>query len=146
MFSIVICVIDYTLYHVLSDMIEQPPTFSPEYLYNFYSITNSIFINHWIYFYIFIFFSAMCITFIIALYIEASFFLEEAKNEIIKFYSKGYPHVCIKASSGVLHGKVEDVFNKHLIILNEKEANENGVQKLISWDNVEIIEIKTNYE
>lgn len=71
------------------------------------------------------------------LYLRALYFIEDSKNEIIKFYSKGYPFILIKTSSGTLEGKIEDIFNKHFILLNHE-----GTQKITSWNNVGIIEMK----
>lgn len=71
------------------------------------------------------------------LYQWAFYFLENSRNEIIRFYSKDYPFICIKTTSGILEGKIENIFDKHFILLNNE-----GTQKITSWNKVGIIEMK----
>ena len=140
MFIILNYLICAFLFQTLASLIEQPFSLSIDYFTSLYISTKTNLPDGWFPLaYVFLFSLTFSTLFSIGLYNSTRGFLEESKHEIIKAYSTGYPFVSIKTSSGMIEGKVEDVFNKHLIILNE-----NGVQKLTSWKNVEIMEIKIN--
>ncbi|KXS46807.1 MAG: hypothetical protein AWU58_228 [Methanohalophilus sp. T328-1] len=108
-------------------------------IYSNYDIYRPI-LNNWIIVSVlYLVILVLCIIFSLILIKDFFVFLNEGKNKIIQFYSKGYPHIYIKTPSGELTGKIENVFDKHIIVLND-----NGVQKMTSWNNVEIIEINNS--
>ncbi|WP_406656366.1 hypothetical protein V7O62_10960 [Methanolobus sp. ZRKC2] len=114
--------------------------FSFQYFMQLYLHTKSILPPNWNYLALIFIFSLLVSLLSSIILCRSSFaFLGEGKSKIINYYSRGYPYVNIKTSSGSLNGHIKDVFNKHVIVLNEK-----GVQKLTSWNNIGIIEIETN--
>ncbi|WP_440951592.1 hypothetical protein [Methanococcoides sp. FTZ1] len=76
---------------------------------------------------------------IISLYLvykKSKVLLAEWKKQIISSYSKEFPYVYIIINSGTIYGKIEDIFNGNIILLNE-----DGTIKAIFWKSIEAIEM-----
>ncbi|NPE28816.1 hypothetical protein HNV12_12795 [Methanococcoides sp. SA1] len=128
----------FTTFYILLSGNEQPFTFFLKDLLGVYLRAIAV-SGSWDY--IFVSISLLSLTFVtfscLLLYLSALGFFEDSKNKIISFYSKGYPFICIKTTSGTIEGKIENIFEKHFILLNDEST-----QKITSWSKVGIIEIK----
>lgn len=70
---------------------------------------------------------------------QAKLILSEWKKQIISHYSDNFPYIYIKATSGIIYGKIDDVFGKNLILLSE-----NGIIKAVFWNTIEAIEMESS--
>lgn len=132
----------YTMFFVLLSENVEPYTFYLKDLPSIYLKSISV-SGSWDSFLIFIYLLSLVLVVLscLWLYLTAWYFIDSSKREIIKFYSEEYPFVCIRTTSGTLEGKIEDIFDKHFIILNNE-----GTQIITSWNKVGIIEMKIDSE
>ncbi len=82
------------------------------------------------------------IALLIPMYITISKLQKDAIESITNYYQCRFPYIKIKTGSGGVTGQLEDIKNKSLIALNEK-----NVLKIVPWDKIEILEasnINTN--
>ncbi len=74
--------------------------------------------------------------FIVTLYREIKYFTNRFKQRVTDFYIDDFPHIRIKTNGEDISGKVDDIHNESLIILNEDCA-----MKAIRWDQITSMEI-----
>lgn len=60
---------------------------------------------------------------------------------IMNSYKSNFPHIKIKTGSGEVEGQLQDVQNKYLVALNEK-----NVLKIIPWNKIETMEVNNKTE
>lgn len=83
--------------------------------------------------------SAFLINFIFigTLYRETKYFSNSFKQTVTNFYIDDFPHIRIKTNGEDISGKIDDIHNESLIILNERDT-----VKAIRWDQITTMEIE----
>lgn len=90
---------------------------------------------------VYLFSIGMSGVFIILLYSNAKLFSNLFKQKINDSYIDDFPHIRIKTNTGDISGKIDDIQNESLIILNDGHA-----VKAIRWDQITTMEIEKQDE
>ena len=106
---------------------------------NFIKILPNIWKVVWIISYSAPFFGSLMIMGI--LYRETKYFSNRFKRKVTNFYIDNFPNVRIKTTGEDISGKIDDMHNESLIILNE-----GGKVKAIRWDQITTMEIERSEE
>lgn len=69
---------------------------------------------------------------------QAKLIFSEWKKQIVSHHSDNFPYVYIMVTSGIIHGKIEDISGKNSILLSE-----NGIIKSVFWKTIEAIEMES---
>lgn len=135
---------NYIIYQFLYDIIANNIkildfNLSLNYVSELYVSIKEILPTQWdIIFLIYVFGMLLSITSLILGYIQAKLIFSEWKKQIINHYSDNFPYTYIIVTSGIIYGKIDDVFGKNLILLNE-----NGIIKAVLWKTIEAIEMES---
>lgn len=113
--------------------------FSLNYVSELYESIKEILPTQWnIIFFICVFGIIFSLISLILSYRQAKLIFSEWKKQIISHNSNNFPYIHIILTSGTIYGKIDDVFGKNLILLNE-----NGIIKAVLWKTVEAIEVES---
>lgn len=133
---------NYFIYYSLYDIFKKHIVVSDfelslNYLLDLYALIQGILPAQWDFLStIYLFSIVFSIIALSLVYRKATVLLTEWKKQIMIHHSDNFPYVYIKMNSGIIYGKIEDMLNENIILINE-----NGVVKAIFWKNIEAIEM-----
>lgn len=63
--------------------------------------------------------------------------LESLKSKLNEQYLKKFPYIHITTKAGEINGKIQDVFNEDLVILDD-----NGLKAVVEWDEISTLRLR----